>query len=162
MQANSSDANVIQDKSTSLYWQKCIYPMKWDTSTSTSQCKVPTPAPSSPYINASAVTWSQVKNKNLCKYYGSNWRTPTIAELKSLVERSQYNPALDGIFDPGAAASSSSSSSGNGMPDFFWSSTSYGADTNYAWTVNFYYGYIYHTSAKVNNYYLRCVTNVYP
>ncbi|WP_165780142.1 DUF1566 domain-containing protein [Leptospira hartskeerlii] len=156
MQVNSSDANVIQDKSTGLYWQKCIYPMKWDTSTSTSQCKVPTPAPTTPYINAYAVTWNQVKNKSLCKYYGSNWRTPTIAELKSLVERSQYNPALDGIFDPGAAASSS------GIPDFFWSSTSYGADSNYAWTVNFYYGYIYHTSAKVNNYYLRCVTNVYP
>ncbi|TGK05645.1 DUF1566 domain-containing protein [Leptospira langatensis] len=158
VQASTSDANAIQDKSTGLYWQKCIYPMKWDTSGSTSQCKVPTPAPSGNYLNSSTMTWSQATNatKKICTWYGANWRVPTIAELKSLVERSQYNPALNSIFDPGAAAGGSS---GNGIPDFFWTSTVYGADVSYAWTVNFYYGYIYHTSAKVNSYYLRCVAN---
>ena len=52
----------------------------------------------------------------------SDWRLPNINELKSIRDMSRSSPAIDTAFV-------------NTATDYYWSSTSYAADTTYAWGV---------------------------
>jgi hypothetical protein len=61
----------------------------------------------------------------------SDWRLPDKNELRSLVDYSRYNPAIDPVF-----ATTTQSSS-------YWSSTTLAGYSNYAWHVYFRYGYVY-------------------
>ncbi|PJZ60137.1 adhesin [Leptospira adleri] len=76
---------------------------------------------------------------------GKTWRLPNINELKSIVDRSQMNPAMDTSVLTTAGV------------DYFWSSTSVASGSSAAWTVNFFYGTSYGTSDKDFGYYVRCV-----
>ncbi|TGK01116.1 DUF1566 domain-containing protein [Leptospira semungkisensis] len=146
---NTNSASVINDNVTKLYWQRCIYPYSYSTTASPAGCQK-----NSSFLGGVGMKWTNAKT--YCSQYGTSWRIPTIQELKSIIDRSAYAPALNGIFDPGQA------SSGNGVPDFFWSSTPYAQNTGNIWTVNFYYGYSFYTAGANNTYYLRCVSETSP
>lgn len=74
----------------------------------------------------------------------SDWRLPTRKELRSIVDYSRYNPAINTTYFPDTAAS------------WYWSSTTYAFYTNAAWGVGFDYGYDYH-SYKRDSGYVRAV-----
>jgi hypothetical protein len=61
-----------------------------------------------------------------------DWRLPTIEELESLRDRTLYRPAAD----PALCLQS----------DWYWSSTpDASSPSDYAWSVNFYYGSSYYS-----------------
>ncbi len=74
----------------------------------------------------------------------SDWRLPNIKELRSIVDNTKYNPAIDLIFFPNTNASS------------YWSSTTYSYNSTYAWSARFFSGHVYIPN-KSNLYYIRCV-----
>jgi hypothetical protein len=74
----------------------------------------------------------------------TDWRLPNILELRSIVDYSTYNPAIDTAIFPDTVSS------------YYWSSTTYANDTNNAWRVSFYSGNDY-SNIKYNDYYVRAV-----
>src|SRR3990167_10096692 len=75
----------------------------------------------------------------------SDWRVPTVDELRSMVVHSRINPACDPIFDFDSS--------------YFWSSTADINSTSYALGVYFDDGYV-GSSSKTESYYVRCVRNI--
>ena len=57
-----------------------------------------------------------------------DWRLPNISELQSLVDYSEYGPAIDTTVFPGTVSSG------------YWSSTTSASRTDFAWLVSFYDG----------------------
>jgi len=74
----------------------------------------------------------------------SDWRLPTVAELVSIVDYSQYNPAIDTAFFPDTKFS------------YYWAGTTNAINTDYAYDVYFSDGYM-GSSSKSGNGYVRCV-----
>jgi len=72
-----------------------------------------------------------------------DWRLPNINELKTIIDRSRYNPAIVSTFEH-------TSSSG------YWSSTTYEGGHGTAWLVYFYDGYV-DRYPKDTSRYVRCV-----
>ncbi|WP_295436623.1 DUF1566 domain-containing protein [uncultured Thiodictyon sp.] len=60
----------------------------------------------------------------------TDWRLPNKNELESLVERRCYEPAINATFFPNTPSS------------WFWSASPYASYPDYAWGVNFGYGYV--------------------
>ena len=73
----------------------------------------------------------------------SDWRLPNINELRSIVDRDKYNPAIVSGFD-------------NFSSSYYWSSTTYKDGSNYAWIVGFNDGYV-GNGTKDYVKYVRCV-----
>lgn len=71
------------------------------------------------------------------KTLGDGWRLPTRAELIDA-----YDNKVQGFHS-----------------NNYWSSSTYAQNTNYAWLVHFYYGYVYYSN-KTYNTYVRCVREV--
>jgi hypothetical protein len=75
------------------------------------------------------------------------WRLPTVAELYSLVDKSNANPAL-----PAGHPFT------NVQPDLYWSSTYWGSTTALVWVVNMGDGTVDYIVSDISTYhYLWCV-----
>lgn len=74
----------------------------------------------------------------------TDWRLPNIKELRSLVDYSTYDPAVNTIFSPDTNSSN------------YWSSTTGADDTGRAWRINFNNGND-SCSSKSNDDYVRAV-----
>ncbi len=73
----------------------------------------------------------------------TDWRLPNYNELYNLADKNRANPAISPVFT-------------KVVSDHYWSSTTYASNRDYAWDVNFNYGYddAYY---KPYNRYVRCV-----
>ncbi|RJQ21247.1 MAG: DUF1566 domain-containing protein [Nitrospiraceae bacterium] len=69
-------------------------------------------------------------NLTLCGY--SDWRLPNRKELRSLIDYSNYGPALP-----------TGHPFTNVQSNYYWSSTSYASDTSSAWIVSMWNGFVY-------------------
>lgn len=80
----------------------------------------------------------------------TDWRLPNKNELLSIVDYTQFNPSIDPIFQNTQHYHSM----------YYWSSTTYIDDEEYAWIVSFYIGYsdeIYDADKSDDLNYMRCV-----
>jgi len=93
----------------------------------------------------SAIDWADALS--FAEY--SDWRMPNRTELNSIVNRGNYDPAINFMYFP------------NMQSDEYWSSTTFAADTDNAWFVNFTDGDLDH-SVKTNSYYVRVVRGGIP
>ncbi len=75
----------------------------------------------------------------------TDWRLPNINELKSITDRTRNNPAINPAFVNVTTNNN------------YWSSTSYIGNTDGAWILSFYYGYMNAIIKDSGNEYLRCV-----
>ena len=74
----------------------------------------------------------------------TDWRLPNIKELKSIVDNTKYDPAINTTYFPNTNSS------------YYWSSTTSAGVSSYAWFVFFYDGYVSYGN-KSKYYYVRCV-----
>jgi len=115
----SKSGNIVTDSTTGLQWQDDAI--------------------------GSTMTWQSAidhcEGLSLDSY--SDWRLPNVNELKTIVDRSKYNPAIVSGFINTSSAN-------------YWSSTTYENYSPHAWIVDFNYGYVNHSS-KYNSNYVRCV-----
>lgn len=84
-------------------------------------------------------TWNKLMSINF-----GEWRVPNIAELISIVDYSEYNPAS---FEPFIFRKEK---------HIFWTSLSYSGDKEFAWIVHFLNGYVSYID-KNNVYQVRLV-----
>jgi len=73
-----------------------------------------------------------------------DWRLPDVKELRSIVDNTRSNPAIDTTVFPGT------------NPDWYWSSSTLASYTYIAWVVYFDFGSV-HLTNKPSTYYVRCV-----
>jgi hypothetical protein len=146
---------MTQDSVTGLVWE-----MKTDDNSINDKAKVFTWCDKNSATNggnqgicgtsagsAATDTEAFIKALNDANFGGfSDWRIPTIKELTSLVKSSIPYPGL--TIDTASFPNTASSG--------YWSSTTYAADTHYAWRVHFYFGFIY-SGSKSDSYHVRAV-----
>jgi hypothetical protein len=111
------------------------------------------------YDTKSKLTWQQTVSstaynladaKTYCAGVGASlggtgWRVPTIKELRSIVDFSQTDPAID----PNAFSATPSAE--------FWSSSPLAGSSSYAWSVGFRYGVASSTVVSFYGGAVRCV-----
>ena len=74
----------------------------------------------------------------------TDWRLPDIKEMRSIVDNTRYDPAIDPIYFPGTNLSS------------YWSSSTHAYLNYYAWGVTFHAGGVYSTDKGDPLSYVRC------
>jgi len=85
---------------------------------------------------------ADVNVEGLCGH--SDWRMPSLQELRSIANRGGYTPSIDPIYFPNTPSS------------YFWSASPNAYDSGYAWDVHFYYGNSHHDN-RDNSYRVRAV-----
>ena len=118
----SKSGNIVTDSSTGLQWQDDAI--------------------------GSTMTWTSAIThcENLSLDGHSDWRLPNINALKTLIDDSKINPAID----------NSNTAFQHTASYFYWSSTTYVGNTSRAWGVSFSNGSQYYNS-KTGSGYVRCV-----
>jgi hypothetical protein len=129
---NDNGDGTVTDNGTGLVWQKCT------GGQSASDCSG----------TATDMNWQGAlqycRNLTLA---GRNWRLPSINELKSIVDYSVYNPAINTFFFPNTEAYD------------YWSSSTDVNNAVLAWYVFFYDGLVNVEDKTANYYYVRCVAD---
>ena len=94
------------------------------------------------------MNWSRAKAHCLLLSLdnNTNWRLPTIRELRYLADRKKHDSAIDMRYF-------------NTKSDWYWSGTEYKGDDSVAWGIDFYDGGGGYYD-KSNGYYVRCVITV--
>ena len=92
---------------------------------------------------AGAMTWKDAMlwTKHLTYGQHSDWRLPEVKELQSLLDYSQFNPALPQEH-PFINVQSS----------YYWSSSTYANSTDYAWDVGMGNGYVSSSNESSSNF----------
>lgn len=123
---------TITDNATGLVWQKCSRGQSGESCADT----------------AARINWQGALEycENLDLGGRTDWRLPSLNELKSLLDRSHYNPAINTTYFPATVGS------------YYWSSSSY-VGTNSAWRVNFYNDIVGYGDKTSVTHYARCVTS---
>jgi hypothetical protein len=125
---------IIEDMTTGLHWMRCSQGQHWKGAT----CEGV----------AVKLSWDEAMRQPAAQSFAgqTDWRVPTKAELLTLVhcsngrpktwndtgdvcEGSYERPTIDQVFFPNTPAS------------LFWSSSPNAYRSDYAWYVNFHYGY---------------------
>jgi hypothetical protein len=121
---------TVTDPVTELMWQRCSVGQQWDGN----GCRG----------EALAMDWQMARAQRSDWAGYSDWRLPTIDELKTLVWCSSGQPAnypngggcegsyLRPTIQPQVFPST--------PPTFFWSASPYAGHSGYAWSVHFNYG----------------------
>ena len=138
---------TVTDKRTSLMWMRCSLGQIWTGSTCSGSAK--------------EYTWNNAKNLSTSFAGYDDWRTPSIAELNTLVYCSngkQLKYKKQGYYTikhEGSRSCKSNTRGGYQKPTInqtafpntpatsFWSSSPDASDSSYAWRLNFSYGYDY-------------------
>ncbi len=105
---------TVTHKTTGLTWMRCAMGQKWTGSSCSG--------------TESTYTYEQAVALKRTFAGKSGWRLPNIAELQTLVERENTQPAINNTLFP------------NTSNDAFWSSSPYVGDAYNAWYVYFNYG----------------------
>ncbi|MEF3191465.1 MAG: DUF1566 domain-containing protein [Campylobacterales bacterium] len=96
----------------------------------------------SPQTRRQRYTYQQATT--YCQSLGTGWRLPTVAELYSLVDHTQFSPATDKNFF------------GDTIPRYYWSATTAGEFSNEAFVVGFKIGSVA-ASSQENESFVRCI-----
>ncbi len=115
--ADNKDGTVMH-KRTGLVWQRCAVGQTWTGSSCSGSADTYT------YDEAIALTDSFAGH--------SDWRVPNANELASIVKYDAVYPAINQDQFP------------NTPNNAFWSSSPYVGNADYAWSVSFSSGYVYH------------------
>lgn len=107
---------TVTHNSTGLMWMRCSHGQAWDDGICTGA--------------ANSFTWQDALVAAQSHIFGghSDWRLPNKNELESLVEQRCVNPSINSTVFP------------NTPSNFFWSSSPYAGNSNYAWYVAFDFG----------------------
>jgi Protein of unknown function (DUF1566) len=92
---------TVTHKTTGLVWMRCSMGQTWDKATANCTGTAAT----YPYAQAMSLTSTFASH--------SDWRLPNIAELQTIIERENYNPAINVTMFPNAPTGGSWSSSPN-------------------------------------------------
>jgi hypothetical protein len=128
-----NSGGTVTDKGTGLIWQKCSMGQNNDASCSGT---------------ATMATWANaVSYCDSLDFAGrTDWRLPNVNELKSIADRSTWNPVIDAVAFPATVANP------------YWSSSTYVPNTANAWSVYFFgFGFVFPYN-KTDSYYVRCVS----
>jgi len=127
---------TVTDSRTNLRWQKCSNGLSGASCSSGTATEVS-------WVNAIA----DCESLNLGSFGNSTaWRLPSKNELVSIVDRSRVSPTIDIAAFPATVSA------------YYWSSSTYASNVNYAWFVNFNAGNSYRLD-KTDLYYVRCVAD---
>lgn len=115
------DDGTVTHHTTGLMWMRCSLGQEWTGSTCAGL------AVNLPWVDA----FSAAEQHVFAGY--SDWRMPTLDELKSITERACWNPAINSAIFPNTPA------------NWFWTSSSVARSPilnyqDFSWYVEFYYG----------------------
>ncbi len=128
----SAAGDEVTDTQTGLVWRRCAEGQAWAGSTCAG--------------SATTMTWDGALShaQSQAASTAQAWRVPNVKELRSLVNLAKTSPAIDTAAFP------------NTPSDWFWTSTPYAGDADYAWIVVFYSGSV-SNSNRYNGYAVRLV-----
>jgi len=117
-------AGMVLHKPTGLVWKRCAEGQSWDGSTCTGTAAGYTWQQA--FERVDAVNAAAAGTQNLG---ATDWRLPNVNELKSIAELACRNPAINLTQFPAVSAW------------YFWSGSPFAGVPDYAWGVDFDYGY---------------------
>ena len=115
----------VQDTQTGLIWQRCSLGQSWNGATCAG--------------SAGVYTWQSALQA--ARDLGNGWRVPNSKELQSLVEEACYSPAINETLFPATVVNS-----------YYWASSPFAGNGNYAWLVDFGYGDTYYDNKSASDY----------